>query len=167
MRNGDRRGAGALADPGSLHRIERLAVAWTAAGALGYGLASSWRGALVLTAISGVAIVLFRGLQRIVSVLGPAGTAPGDPLEADRPPPPDSTEDRGLFGGRTALGAVTRLALLGAVAVAGSLLLEPEYFPAIVLGFSTLPAALMTEGLLQALRALQREDRGRDHDDVP
>jgi len=57
---------------------------------------------------------------------------------------------------------LVRLGLLGLIAGAGAFLLDSEHFPAIVLGFSTLPAALMTEGLLQALRAL----RGRDHDDV-
>lgn len=173
MTGDGRGGAGTLADSGSLRRIELVAVAWTAAGALAYGLVRSWSGGLVLTGVAAVAIVLFRGLQRIVSTLGPGGSGPAEPPEGGGPLPaePAPTEprpprDRGAIGWRTALGAIVRLALLGAVAVAGSLLLEPEYFPAIVLGFSTLPAALMTEGLLQGLRALQRIGRGEDHDDV-
>lgn len=174
MTGDDRGDAGTLADPGSLRRIELVTVAWTAAGAVAYGLVRSWPGALVLTGVSAVAIVLFRGLQRIVSTLGPGGNGPPEPPEGGGPVPaepapaePFPPRDRDAIGWRTALGAIVRLALLGAVAVAGSFLLEPEYFPAIVLGFSTLPAALMTEGLLQGLRALERRGRGKDHDDVP
>lgn len=177
-------GDGRLADPESLRRIEWMAVAWTVTAVLGYGVVRSWTGAAILTGASAASIVAFRALQRIVSALGPAGTGSERPSEADPVPPeepagrargPDAAagaaeaaEPAGsvAWGGarasRPVLATVVRLSLLGAIAVAGSFLLEPEFFPAIVLGFSMLPAALMTEGLLQALRAL----RGRDHDDV-
>lgn len=154
-----------LADAASLRRLELVAVAWTVAAALAYGLARSWTGALVLTGASVASIVGFRGLQRIVSALGPAepaGESPAPPVPEVAEPAPSAGEDAGTIGWRPGLGALVRLGLLGLIAGAGAFLLDPEHFPAIVLGFSTLPAALMTEGLLQALRAL----RGRDHDDV-
>lgn len=157
-------GDGRLADPGSLRRIELLALAWTAVGALGYGAARSWAGGLVLTAVSGVGIVLFRGLQRVVSALGPPGSGsdePAGPPEGEPLDPAPADEPR-TIGWRPVLGALVRFTLLAAIAGAGALLLDPEHFPAIVLGFSTLPAAFMTEGGLQVVRAL----RGRDHDDV-
>ncbi len=137
---------GALADLASLRRIERSAAAWTAAGALAFAATGRFAAALVLTGVSAASIVGFRGLQGIVSAIGPA--AQGD-REAE-------------VGWRQGLKASVRLGLLGAFLTATVFLLDPGLFPAIVLGCSTLPAALMTEGLLQAVRAF----RGRDHDDV-
>ncbi|HSL84210.1 MAG TPA: hypothetical protein VLF66_15665 [Thermoanaerobaculia bacterium] len=132
----------ALADPGTLRRLELLAVAWTVVGAAGFFLAGAPSGALVLTGASALSIVAFRGLQRIVSALQP--------------------EERA--GRRPGLAALVRFAVLFGLLAAGALLLDPEYFPAIVLGFSTLPASLISEGLYQAARSI----RGRDHhDDVP
>lgn len=136
-------GRGELADPGLLRRLELLAAGWTAVGAAGFLAARSPAGALVLTGASAASIVAFRGLQRIVAALGPRDET-RDPTRARRP----------------MLAALIRLGLLGALLMAGSFLLDRGLFRALVLGFSTLPAALMTEGLLQAVRAL----RGKDHD---
>lgn len=137
-----------LADRGLLRRLELLAAGWTAVGVLAWLAAGPPAGALVLTGASAVSIVAFRGLQRIVAALGPRDET-RDPTRARRP----------------VWAALIRLGLLGALLMAGALLLDRGLFPALVLGFSTLPAALMTEGLLQAVRAL----RGKDHDpdDVP
>lgn len=153
-------GAGdVLADPGLLRRLELLAVGWTAVGAGGFVLAGSGTRALVLTGASAASIVAFRGLQRIVSAIGPRdGTRDQSP--AREPAPPTGEGRRG-----PGLAVLIRLGLLGALLVAGSVLLAPGHFPAFVLGFSTLPAALMTEGLLQAGRALRGKDH--DHHDVP
>lgn len=164
---------GRLADAASLRRMELVAVAWTVVAGVSYGAARSWAGAVVLTGASAASIVAFRGLQRIVSALGPDGNGSQGPLEDARPVPAeepaarppgsvDATSRGGTIGWRPGLGALVRFGLLGAVACAAVLLLDSEHFPAIVLGFSTLPAALMTEGALQVVRAL----RGRDHDDV-
>jgi len=155
-RHGVDRGEGRLADPASLRRIERLAAGWTVVGAVGLaagawasGMAGSWPVALleaaVLTGVSTASIVAFRGLQRIVSSLGPAD---------------QDTRKQRTIGWRQGLAALLRLCLLGALVIGGSLRLGPQLTPALVLGFSTLPAALMTEGLLQVVRAL----RGKEHD---
>lgn len=145
-------GSGALADPGTLRRLELLAAAWTAVGAGGFLLAGAPAAALVLTGASALSIVAFRGLQRIVSAVRPEERVEG---EEERP---------GRLGWRPGLAALVRFAVLFGLLFAGALLLDPEYFPAIVLGFSTLPASLITEGLYRAARSI----RGRDqHDDVP
>ncbi len=145
-------------------------MAWTVVGAAGLAVApifvdsdggsavlsavlwpSTWldRGlvAAVLTGVSAVSILAFRGLQRIVSTLGPAD---------------QDTRKQRTIGWRQGLAALVRLCLLGALVIGGSLQLGPRFSPALVLGFSTLPAALMTEGLLQVVRAL----RGKEHDGV-
>lgn len=148
---------GRLADVESLRRIERLAIGWTAVGATVLWVATPPVGggapAGVLTGVAAASIVSFRGLQRIVSAMGPADPTLGSARVEDQP------KERAI-GWRQGLAALVRLCLLGALLIAGSLLLPPRFFPALVLGFSTLPAALMTEGLLQSVRAL----RGKDHD---
>lgn len=149
--------AGRLADLGLLRRIELLAALWTAVGAGGCLAAGAPAGALVLTGASAASIVAFRGLQRVVAAIGPRD-------EARDQTDPTRTSRAGDAGGRPGLGAVVRLGSLGALVIAGSFLLDPGHYPALVLGFSTLPAALMTEGLLQAVRALRGKDH--DHDDV-
>lgn len=163
-----------LADPASLRRIERFAVAWAVVAGSACGLALSWVSALVLTGAAVASIVAFRGLQRIVSALGPSQDEPAGPSEAlaespaDPLEPPVLPERAGENGwrrghGATGIGVFVRLGLLGAIAAAGAFLLEPEHFPAIILGFSTLPVAFMTEGLWQAVRAFRA--RGRDRHD--
>ncbi|MGD2115581.1 MAG: hypothetical protein PVG07_11035 [Acidobacteriota bacterium] len=178
-----REGAGdgaRLADAASLRRIERAGVAWAliAAGALWAAgpVAGAEAGgplpAAALTAVAAASIVAFRGLQEIVSVLGPASPTPArsDGPRAPEPgAPPESPsqtandqgpegKSSGRIGWRQGLAALVRLCLLGALLITGSFLLGPRFFPALVLGFSTLPAALMTEGLLQMVRALRRKD---------
>jgi len=144
---------GALADRGLLRRLELLAAGWTAVGAAAWLAAGSPAGALVLTGASAASIVAFRGLQRIVAAIGPRDET-RDQTKDTRAGDDDKVR------GRPRLATLVRLGLLGALLMAGSFLLDPGLFPALVLGFSTLPAALMTEGLLQAVRAL----RGKDHD---
>ncbi|HUF77625.1 MAG TPA: hypothetical protein VMR44_01780 [Thermoanaerobaculia bacterium] len=159
-----------LAEPGLLRRIELLAAGWTAVGAGAFLMAGSPARALVLTGASAASIVAFRGLQRIVSAIGPRDEA-RDQTPAQRPAQEPAriktprSGDAGDSRGRTRLATLVRLGLLGALLMAGSSLLAPEHFPALVLGFSTLPAALMTEGFLQAGRALRGEDH--DHHDAP
>lgn len=143
-------GDGRLADVESLRRIERTAAGWAVVAAIAYAALVSWPGALALTAVSAASIVAFRGLQRILSALGPQEDLP-------------ATLDRRSRLGAPGIGVLVRLAFLGAVVAAGGFLLEPEDLPAIVLGFSTLPAALVTEGLRQAVRAF-RGRRDHHHD---
>lgn len=160
---------GRLADLGSLRRIEAMAAGWAVVAAAGWGLAASWRGAAILTGAAAASIVGFRALQRIVSALGPTE----DQIENQPTGRPDTTEDSepaGSHDRRSGLGApgigfLVRLGLLGAAIAAGAFLLEPEHFPAVVLGFSTLPAALVTEGLWQVVRAFRERGRGRDRHD--
>lgn len=164
---------GRLADPGSLRRIEAIAAGWGVIAGLGWGLAASWAGAAVLTAAAAASIVGFRALQQIVSALGPtedqAGNQPAGRPEPTEDPGADGTHDRRSGLGAPGIGFLVRLGLLAAVIAAGAFLLEPEHFPAVVLGFSTLPAALVTEGLWQVVCALRGarsggtaiRDRGR------
>ncbi len=135
-----------LADVASLRRIERTAAVWALVAGLGYGLFVSWPGALALTVVAAASIVAFRGLQRIVSALGPSQ---------------DQSERSAL--GAPGIGVFVRLAFLGAVVAAGAFWLRPEHMPALILGFSTLPAALTTEGFRQVARA-HRDDRHDRHD---
>jgi len=140
-----------LADLAALRRIEWLAVGWTVLAATLFVVFGRATGALVLTGVSAVSIVAFRGLQRIVTALGPADPNQGEVQQKHR-----------TIGWRQGLAVLVRLCLLGALLVAGAFHLGQRFFPALILGFSTLPAALMTEGLLQLVRAL----RGRDHDGI-
>lgn len=161
-REGPVSGDGRLADVESLRRIERTAAVWAAAAAIVYGALVSWPGALALTAVAGASIVAFRGLQRIVSALGPQEISPAGRPETTETTDPAGTQDRRSRFGAPGIGVLVRLAFLGAVVAAGAFLLEPEHLPAFVLGFSTLPAALVTEGLRQAVRAFRGR---RDHHD--
>lgn len=155
-----------LVDLASLRRVETLAVAWTVVGAAGTAVLSpagrSLAAALVLTAASAASIVSFRALQRVVSALRPEAPENRTPAGIDSPPP-DGDEPLPRVAphrsGRETVIALLRWAALGALLVTGALLLDRDLFPAIILGFSTLPAALMTEGLWQAVRALRGEDQ--------
>lgn len=144
-------GEGRLADPAALRRVEWIAVGWTALCVALFVMAGQGVSALVLTGVSAVSIVAFRGLQRIVAAMGPA-----DPNQVE------VRHKHRTIGWRQGLAVLVRLCLLGALLVAGWLFVDQRSFPALILGFSTLPAALMTEGLLQLVRAL----RGKDHDGI-
>lgn len=160
---------GRLADPGSLRRVEAVAAGWGVVGAIGWGLAVSWAGAAILTGAAAASIVAFRALQRIVSALGPTEdqteNQPAGRPDATRDAEPAGPHDRRSGLGAPGIGFLVRLALLGAAIAAGAFLLEPEHFPAVILGFSTLPAALVTEGLWQVVRAYRERGRGRDRHD--
>jgi len=144
-----------LADLAALRRIERLAAGWTVLAAALFVVFGRATGALVLTGVSAVSIVAFRGLQRIVTALGPA-----DPNQG--PNQGEVQQKHRTIGWRQGLAVLVRLCLLGALLVVGAFHLGQGFFPALILGFSTLPAAMMTEGLLQLVRAL----RGKDHDGI-
>lgn len=136
------------ADPDGLRtirRIEGFAVAWTVLGAVLFLTAGRARGALVLTLTALASIVAFRGLQRVIYALGPA---------AERP-------KRGAW--RRVLLALARYLFLGGV-IAAAFLLASNEFLGLIAGFTTLPAALMSEGVLQTVRAL-REGRPRNDDE--
>lgn len=140
-----------LADVASLRRIERMAYGWTAVGVVVFLALGRPVAAAVLTGVSAASIVGFRGLQRVISALGPRDVETTDqtthePLELD--------------DGRHRFVALIRFVFLGLVLLMG-ISLGPEAHPGLVSGFSTLPAALMTEGFLQAVRAF----RGTDDDD--
>jgi hypothetical protein len=163
---------GRLADPGSLRRIEAVAAGWGVVAAFGWWLASSradWTGAAVLTGAAAASIVGFRALQRIVSALGPTEdqteNQPAGRPDATHDAEPAGSHDRRSGLGAPGIGFLVRLGLLGAAIAAGAFLLEPEHFPAVVLGFSTLPAALVIEGLWQVVRAFRERGRGRDRHD--
>lgn len=117
----------------SLRRIEILTAFYAVAGAVAFALRSRFESALVLTLLGVAAILAFRSLQGLVSRFGAART--------------------GRVGGATRLLLWLRTALLVA-AVLAVLILGPENNLALVAGVSTLPAALLTEGAVQAARAL-------------
>jgi hypothetical protein len=177
-----------LADSAVLRRVERLGIAWAVLAAGGLWIAGAVAGvprggalpAVTLTVVAAASIVAFRGLQRIVSALGPAGPVPAESEPRDsrswdtridsearvriQDPEIGVSKEKASekIGWRQGLTALVRLCLLGALLITGTFLLGPRFFPALALGFSTLPAALMTEGLLQMVRALRR----KDHDGV-
>jgi hypothetical protein len=139
-----------LADVAGLRRIERMAIAWTGVGAAVFLVLGRPLAAVVLTGVSAASIVGFRGLQRVISALGPRDVETTD----------QTTHETRNDDGRHRLVALGRFTFLGLVLLMG-ISLGPEAHPGLVSGFSTLPAALMTEGFLQAVRAF----RGKDDDD--
>lgn len=141
----------ALADVASLRRIERMAYAWTGVGLVVFLVLGRPMAAAVLTGVSAASIVGFRGLQRVISALGPRDVETTDQT---------THETQNIDDGRHRLVALGRFVFLGLVLLMG-ISLGPEAHPGLVSGFSTLPAALMTEGFLQAVRAF----RGTDDDD--
>lgn len=130
-----------------LRRLERLAAAYGVAGAvLLLVLRRSVAAALVLTLTAAASIVAFRGLQGLVGRLqAGAGTEePGTRRDGDR-------RSRRLVWLRFGLLLLVPLA---------SRLLDSERALALVLGFSVLPLAIMTEGLLQLVYVLAPRDHG-------
>ncbi|MFW6012182.1 MAG: hypothetical protein ACOC92_00560 [bacterium] len=124
----------------TIRRVELFTVAWTVLGGLAFLGAGRPRGALVLTLCGAVSIVAFRGLQGLVAALGPVS-------ERSKP----GAWRRGLL-------AMARWGLLGG-AVAAALRFAPSELLGLIAGFSTLPAALMTEGALLLVRTLLEERR--------
>lgn len=144
-----------LADRAGLWRIERFAIVWTVVGAVVLAVLDRFAAAAVLTGVSAASIVGFRGLQGVVSALGP--DEDDDETTEQSGPRPDRQR---RFGARHGFLALARLAFLGGVLLF-SLSLGPETLPGLVSGFSTLPAAFLTEGAWQAVRALRgKEDDG-------
>lgn len=121
----------------TIRRIEVLALAWAAVGAVAFLAAGRPRGALVLTLAALTSIVAFRGLQRVIYALGPA------------------SERRKRGAWRRVLLVLLRYLLLGGT-IATAFLLAPNELLGLIAGFTTLPAALMSEGVLQLARALRR-----------
>lgn len=124
----------------TIRRIEAFTMAWTALGAGVFLGAGRPRGAVALTLCGGASIVAFRGLQWVVNALGPGSEGPK----------PGSWK-RGLL-------ALARWGWLGG-AVAAALHFAPNELLGLIAGFSTLPAALMTEGVLLLVRTLLEERR--------
>lgn len=129
----------------TIRRIEAMAAGWGLVGVLAFLVAGRPRGALVLTLAALASIVAFRGLQRVIYALGPVAGKP----------------KRGAW--RRFLLVLARYSLLGGAIVA-AFLLAPNELLGLIAGFSTLPAALMSEGALQAVRALRKE-RPRNDDE--
>ena len=131
-----------------LRRLEWLAALYGVAGALwllaGRG---SVAGALVLTLTAAVSIVSFRGLQGLVGQLQ-AGTDRPEPRSETRP---SDRRSRRLVWLRFSLLTLAPLA---------SLWLDSERALALILGFSVLPLAIMTEGLVQLGFLLVDHDHG-------
>lgn len=165
-----RGGSERLADLAGLRRIEGLAVGWLVIGIVAFAVAGD-RPKLVALTLAGVAgIVGFRGLQRVVSALGPdppdePDDAPEEPTDAaasqrETEEETDDPTDRPRRGGARALAlAAGRLLILGAP-VGAALLLGTESLPGLIAGYTVVPAALITEGLAEIVRALKgKEDR--------
>jgi hypothetical protein len=98
-------------------------------------------GALVLTLAAAASIVAFRGLQRLVGQLAAGGPEHRRPIDR---------RSRRLVGLRFSLLTLAPLA---------SLWMDSERALALVVGFSALPLAVLTEGLLQLGFALIGRDR--------
>lgn len=112
-----------------LRRIASLAVVYGAAGGVACAV---WRGpvaGVVLTLSALASIVNFRGLEAFAILLEP--------------------QRQGTLGARNTLLITLRLVILAGVVVA-ALALGARYLLAVILGFSVLPAALITEAVIEA-----------------
>jgi hypothetical protein len=125
--------------PPEVRRIERMAVAYLALAATAMWILTDANQAIVLTLIGSLSIVNFRALQLQVSLLEPRSD--------------------GRLGARNTLLLVLRLTFLGAL-VSGALLLGRNFILALVLGFSVIPAALMTEGVVRVAGFLRKANHG-------
>ena len=120
-----------------LQRLELMAAAYGVAAAALFAVLRSILEASILTLATAASIVAFRGLQRLVAAMG-------------------ARED-GKIDRRSRVLVTLRFALLTLVPV-GSLWLNPRLVLALLVGFSALPLALMTEGILLLL-ILSREPK--------
>jgi hypothetical protein len=134
-----------------LRRLEWLAAGYGAAGALVLLTARrSASGALVLTLAAAASIVAFRGLQGLVGEFA-AGEGAGKRLPDETPHEKSDTRKR--LGRRNRRLVWLRFSLL-TLAPLVSLWMDSERALALVMGFSVLPVAMVTEGLLQLAHAL-------------
>ncbi len=128
-----------------LRRLEWLAVGYGLAAALALLVfRSSVSAALVLTLTAAASIVAFRGLQGLVGQLQVGAGRPDQRTSIDR-------RSRRLVWLRFSLLTLAPLA---------SLWMDSERALALILGFSVLPLAIMTEGLLQLVFVLVDRDHG-------
>ena len=123
-----------------VRRIERWAWTYSVAGGLWFALWQDWRAALVLTVTGVLSIVNFRALQLQVRLLAPR--VDGRLSTAD-----------GLL-------LLLRLSFLGGI-VFGAFYLGSKYLLALILGFFTLPLALMSEALWQLFGMVRGTIDGR------
>lgn len=112
-----------------LRRIAWLAVAYALVGAAAYGLWRGPAGALVLTLSALASIVNFRGLEAFAVLLEP--------------------QRQGTLGARNTLLITLRLVILVGV-ISAALALGAKYLLAVILGFSVLPGALITEAVIES-----------------
>lgn len=113
-----------------------MAATYGALGGLAYAVWRGPAGALVLTLSALASIVNFRGLEAFAILLEP--------------------QRQGTLGARNTLLITLRLVILAGV-VSAALVLGARYLLAVILGFSVLPAALVTEAVIEACGV----DRGR------
>lgn len=129
-----------FAVPRVLRRIELFAAGYTVLGAAGFLASGRRTGAFVLTLLGLATIVGFRSLQGLVARL--------------------HATDAGRVGWRSVLLFLLRASLLGG-AVLAAVVCGPENILAWLAGVSALPAALLTEGMVQLVGALrERETNG-------
>lgn len=121
----------------SLRRIEAMAVAYGAAGAIAAAFFWGPRQALALTAGAAASIVAFRGLQGFVEALLP---------------PENRPHQRRAW--RAFLRQLLRFFVLGGGLGLAYFLGSGNYL-IVIAGVSVLPAALLTEGALETARALR------------
>jgi hypothetical protein len=128
-----------------LRRLEWLAGGYGVGAALWLLSARrSLAAALVLTLTAAASIVAFRGLQGLVGQLRAGDGRPDHRSSIDR-------RGRRLVWLRFSLLTIAPLA---------SLWMDSERALALVLGFSVLPLAIMTEGLIQLVFVLVDRDHG-------
>jgi len=126
-----------------LRRLLWLAAGYGGAGALWLLLARrSVTAAVVLTLAAAASIVAFRGLQGLVGQLAAGRTDTRRPIDR---------RSRRLVWLRFSLLTLAPLV---------SLWMDSERALALILGFSVLPLAVVTEGLLQLGSALTGHDHG-------
>ena len=124
----------------ALRRIELMALGWALIGLVGWAVFERCvDGLIVLTLAAAASMVSFRGLQRLVWQLGAR--------EGGKSSPP------------TVLFAVLRFSIVALLPLA-SIWLDTRQVLALVVGFSALPAALLSEGLLQLLRTTSERRDG-------
>ena len=127
-----------------LRRLEWTAAAYGFCGAALLLVWGSAGGALVLTLAAAASIVSFRGLQGLVGSFQAGAERPGQRTSSDR---------------RSRRFVWLRFCLL-LLAPLVSLWLDSERALALVLGFSVLPLAIMTEGVIQLVFVLVNRDHG-------